>query len=703
MTKSDILLTAIFIGILLTGIIMTTSNQNNPPIAQKIPKDVSIHGEKRIDNYFWLRERDTQPVLDYLNLENEYTVAKMKHTESLQKQLYQEMRGRIKEDDTSVPYKFGSFMYYTRTEDGQQYDIYCRKLNDLTQKEKIVLDLNILAKKHNYLVLNSYKISPDEKSLAYTLDTSGAELHKMIVKDIESGEILDDNLSNLDGAVEWANDNKTLFYCVLDEAKRPYQLWRHQLGDEQSQDILIYEEDDDRFFVGLHRTKNGKFLKMELGSQITTEVFLLDRNKPFDEWQLVQAREQGVEYYVYQHGNYLYQITNKDAINFKLIRTPMNGGLEEVIIPNRKTTTLDEISMFSNHMAVIERIDGNLEIRLFDFENESWYNIRMNEEIYSMSIEENYDWNSSFFRFGYGSYLTAYSVYDLDFKTEEKTLRKKEEVLGGYDPNNYESKRIWAPSHDGKKIAITLLYKKGTDLKGKNPCFLWGYGSYGATYDPWFSSNIFSLVDRGIVYARAHIRGSSYLGREWYLDGKLKNKKNTFKDFISAEQYLSDEGITSPEKLAIYGGSAGGLLIGAVMNMAPSLCKVAIPSVPFVDVINTMLDESIPLTVVEFEEWGNPMDKDFYTYMKSYSPYDNVERKDYPHTLVLAGYNDPRVQYWEPAKWTAKLRDMKTDSNDLLLKTIMGAGHFSSSGRFDYLKDVAFYYAFILDKLGLNS
>ena len=703
MSKIEQLLTVLLLGTIITGMTMTFSKKIKSPIAQKIPKDVTLHEDKRIDDYFWLRERDTKPVLDYLEAENKYTYAKMKHTEPLQKILYNEMRKRIKEDDTTVPYKFGNFMYYSRTEEGDQYDIYCRKHGDLDHEEEITLDLNELAKKHDYLVLESYKISPNEKYLAYTIDTSGAELHKLIIKDIETGKILDDNLSNLDGSVEWANDNETIFYSVLDEAHRPYQLWRHKMGDEQSQDFLVYQENDDRFFVGLHRTKSGKYLKMELGSQVTTEVHLLNRDTPLEEWKIVQAREQGVEYYVYHHSNYIYQITNKDAINFKLIRTDLDGTNAEEIIPNRGTTTLDVISMFKNHMAVLERINGNLKIRIFNFINESWYPLEMNEEIYSIEFEENYDWNSEFFRFGYGSFLTPYSVYDLDFTTHEKTLRKKEEILGGFDPERYESKRIWAPSHDGQKIPITLLYKKGTDLTGNNPCFLWGYGSYGATYDPWFMSNSLSLVDRGIVYALAHIRGSSFLGREWYLDGKLKNKKNTFKDFISAGKYLAEEGITSQEKLAIYGGSAGGLLIGAVMNMAPDLCNIAILSVPFVDVINTMVDESIPLTVVEFEEWGNPMEKDYYDYMKSYSPYDNVEWKAYPHTLVLAGYNDPRVQYWEPAKWTAKLRDMKTDSNDLLLKTIMGAGHFSSSGRFDYLKDVAFYYAFILDKLEMNN
>ena len=672
------------------------------PIAPIIKKNVTVHGDYRVDNYYWLKEKDTKPVLDYLNAENEYTDSKMSHTDHLQKQLYTEMRSRIKEDDSTVPYQAGNYMYYSRTEESKQYDIFCRKYKTMESDEEITLDLNTLAQHHKYLVLNSYKISPNEKYLAFTIDTSGAELHKMIIKNIKTGDIIDDHLSNLDGSVEWANDSKTLFYTILDEAHRPFQLWRHQLGEQQSNDVLIYQEHDDRFFVDLSRTNSGKYLKMVLGSQVTTEVHFLDRNNPLDSWKLIQTREQGVEYFVYHHGDYFYQITNKDALNFKLIRKPILGGKEDVIIPNRPTAYLKNITMFKDHMAVSERVNGSLTIRIFDFNTKSWQSIEMDEKIYSIEFDANYDWNSEFIRIGYGSFLTPYSVYDVHLTSSIKTLRKKDEVLGGYNPENYISERIWAPTHDGKRVAITLLYKKGIDLKGNNPCFLWGYGSYGATYDPWFSSNIFSLVDRGVVYARAHIRGSSFMGRQWYLDGKLNNKKNTFKDFISAGRHLSDEGITSPNKLAIYGGSAGGLLIGAVMNMAPELCKVAIPDVPFVDVINTMLDESIPLTVTEFEEWGNPKEKNSYEYMNSYSPYDNVEKKSYPHTLVLAGYNDPRVQYWEPAKWTAKLRANKTDSNDLLLKTIMGAGHFSSSGRFDYLKDVAFYYAFTLDKLGIN-
>ena len=703
MTKTEFTLNALFLGIMIVGIIMTASNHApSPPVAEMIPKDVTIHGDKRIDPYYWLNEKGTKPVLDYLNAENNYSIEQMKHTERLQDELYREMRARIKEDDTTVPYKFMNHIYYTRTEKDNQYDVYCRKRDSMDGKEEITVDLNKLAEKVNYLTLGSHKISPNEKMVAYTIDTSGSERYKLIIKDIQSGKILDENLTNLEGPIEWANDNITLFYTLLDDAHRPHQLWRHTLENKQSQDSLVYEEKDERFFVGLHRTKSGAFLKMELESNITSEVHLLDRNDPLGEWQVFQPREQEVEYYVYHHGDYFYQITNKNAINFKLIRKRLNGDGEEELIPNRETTFLDNLTMFKDHMAVLERVNGKLEIRVFDFNSESWTHLEMDEEIYSLFFDANYDFNADFLRVGYGSFITPYSVYDIDFKTRTKTLRKRKDVLGGYDPDNYKTERIWAPTHDGKQVAISLLYQKNIDLKGNNPCFLNGYGSYGSTYDPWFSSRIISLVDRGVVFARAHIRGSSYLGRQWYLDGRLMNKKNTFKDFISIGKYLSDENVTSPGKLAIHGGSAGGLLIGAVLNMEPDMCAVAVADVPFVDVINTMLDETIPLTVIEFEEWGNPKEKKFYEYMKSYSPYDNVAAKGYPHIMVLAGYNDPRVMYWEPAKWTARLRALKTDSNDLLMKTEMQAGHFSSSGRFDYLKDVAFYYAFVLDKLGIN-
>ena len=700
--RTEIILTIIFIFILTIGIIMEfKKNQLLPPLANKIPKKISIHGDQLVDNYFWMNERDTQPVLDYLHSENDYTYAKMKHTEHLQNTLYKEMRSRIKEDDTTVPYKFGNYEYFTKTENGKQYDIYCRQL--ASEDIEITLDLNDFAEDHDYLVMNAYKVSPNEKMLAFTLDTSGSELHKMIVKEIQSGQILDDYLLNIDGSIEWANDNKTIFYIRLDAARRPYQLWRHTIGESQDKDILVYQEDDEKYYLGLHRTKNGKYLKMSLESNITTEIRILDRNNPLGNWMIIADRDDGVENSIYHHGDYFYILTNKDAVNFKLIRKKIGQIDFEDFIDHSENIYLKNVTMFKNHLAVLERENGQLQIRIYEFLTDQWDTLTMDDEIYSIEFDANYDWDSPFLRFSYGSFLTPYSVYDYDFRTKRRVLRKQEEVLAGYDPNNYISERIWANSDDGKQIAITILYKKDIQLEGNNPCFLWGYGSYGATYDPWFSSNIFSLVDRGFVYARAHIRGSSFLGRQWYEDGKMLNKKNTFKDFITVAEYLIEKNITSSKKLAIYGGSAGGLLIGAVVNTAPDLFQVAIPSVPFVDVINTMLDTSIPLTATEFDEWGNPAQKEYYDYMLSYSPYENIESKEYPHILVLAGYNDPRVQYWEPAKWTAKLRSLKTDDNDLLLKTIMDAGHFSSSGRFDYLKDVAFYYAFILDKLGIRS
>ncbi|MEE2765523.1 MAG: S9 family peptidase, partial [Candidatus Neomarinimicrobiota bacterium] len=564
-------------------------------------------------------------------------------------------------------------------------------------------DLNTMAEHYDYLVLESYKISPDHQLLAFAFDTSGAEFFACRIKDLKTGDILSDYLTNLAGPIEWANDNKTLFYVTLNDAQRPFQLWRHVLGSDQSEDILIYEEKDDRFHMGLTRSKNNQYLAMDLGSNTTTEVRVLKRDNPYGKFKTLIRREEGVEYYTYFHHNDYYVLSNKDAPNFKLIRLPLSGFNDTVIVSHRKDTMLEEVSMFHNHLALLERIKGRLQIRILQIDTGQWRTIEMNQELYSLFFSWNKDWYSSFIRVGFSSFITPYSVIDIDLISGYLTLKKQDQVLGGYDPEEYTVIRHWAPTYDGQKIPLSILHHTKLKLNGENNCILYGYGAYGDNYDPWFSSNIFSLVDRGLVFVRAHIRGSSYLGRQWYINGKMMKKKNTFRDFISTAEYLIDEGITTPNNLAIYGGSAGGLLIGATINMRPDLFKVAVADVPFVDVINTMLDDSIPLTAIEFEEWGNPRDKEMYNYMLSYSPYDNVSEQNYPHLLVLAGYNDPRVPYWEAAKWTARMRDMKTDSNDLFLKTDMMTGHHASSGRFDYLKDIAFYYAFVLDKLRVEE
>ncbi|HIB33114.1 MAG TPA: S9 family peptidase, partial [Candidatus Marinimicrobia bacterium] len=631
-----------------------------PPSAYRQPQEVTVHGDIRFDDYGWLREKDTQPVLNYLKAENEYTAVKLKHLGSLRKELYQEMRSRIKEDDNTVPYKYGDYFYYTRTEKGKQYDIYCRKYLFQDDDEEITLDLNVMAEHHDYLVLEAYKVSPDHQLLAFAYDTSGAEFFECRIKDLKTGNILGDRLMNLAGPMEWANDNKTLFYVTLNDAQRPFQLWRHVLGSDQSDDILVYEEPDDRFHMGLTRSKSGQYLAMDLGSNITTEVRVLDRDNPRGNFKTLIPREKGVEYYVYLHDNDYYVLSNKDAPNFKLMRLPIIGGNSTVVLPHREDTMLEDVSMFQNHLALLERINGRLQIRLLRINNGQWLSISMNEELYSLYFSWNKDWYSTFVRVAFSSFITPYSIIDIDLMSGEQTLKKQDQVLGGYDPAEYTVTRLWAPTHDGQKIPLSILYRHNLNLMGKNNCILYGYGAYGENYDPWFSSNIFSLVDRGLVFVRAHIRGSSYLGRRWYTDGRMGHKKNSFRDFISAAEYLIDEGITTPDNLAIYGGSAGGLLIGAAINMRPDLFKAAVADVPFVDVVNTMLDESIPLTAIEFEEWGNPRDKEMYDYMLSYSPYDNVSEQDYPHLLVLAGYNDPRVPYWEAAKWTAKIRAMMT-------------------------------------------
>ena len=673
------------------------------PVAEKRLQEVTVHGDTRFDDYAWLREKDTHSVLDYLKAENKYTGVKLKHLEKLRKELYQEMRSRIKEDDNTVPYKYGDYFYYTRTEKGKQYDIYCRKYLFLDAEEEITVDLNIMAEHLDYLVLEAYKVSPDHQLLAFAFDTSGAEFFACRIKDLKTGNILDDRLMNLAGPMEWANDNKTLFYVTLNDAQRPFQLWRHVLGSDQSEDILIYEESDDQFHMGLTRSKSDQYLIMDIGSNTTTEVHVLNRDEPHGKFKTLIPREKGVEYYAYLHDNDYYVLSNKNAPNFKLIRLPLRGSIYTVVVPEREDTMLEDVSIFQNHLALLERLNGRLQIRILQIDNGQWRTVSMNEELYSLYFSWNKDWYSTFLRVAFSSFITPYSVIDIDLISGKQTLKKQDQVLGGYDSEEYTVVRHWAPTSDGQKIPLSILYHRNLNLSEENNCILYGYGAYGDNYDPWFSSNIFSLIDRGLVFVRAHVRGSSYLGQQWYLNGRMMNKKNTFRDFISTAEYLIDEGITTPDNLAIYGGSAGGLLIGAAINMRPDLFKAAVADVPFVDVINTMLDDSIPLTAIEFEEWGDPRDKEMYDYMLSYSPYDNISEQDYPHLLVLAGYNDPRVPYWEAAKWTARIRDMKTDSNDLFLKTDMMTGHHASSGRFDHLKDIAFYYAFVLDKLRVTE
>ena len=676
------------------------------PVAKTDPKVDTVHGEARVDNYFWLREKSNPEVIAYLEAENKYTEAMMQHTEDFQEQLYQELLGRIKETDLSVPEKIDDYYYYTRTEEGKQYPIYCRKKGNLEATEEILLDQNALSEGHEYLEIGVYKISPNHQLLAYSTDTTGGESYTLYIKDLTAGQLLGNQIPNTYYSVEWASDNQTLFYTTLDAAKRPYKLYRHQLGSDPAADPLIYHETDESFFLDISKTRSKAYLLIELENINTSEVHYLEADQPTGDFKVVSPRQLELEYSVEHHGDQFFIVTNSDAVNFKLmcasVDNPSRANWEEVI-PHREAVKLDSVSAFQNHLVISEREEGLQKIRVRNLTTGEEHPVDFPEPVYTVRQGRSPEFNTTTLRFNYASLVTPMSVFDYEMDARTRELKKQDEVLGGYDPFLYESERIFAKAADGTPVPISIVYKKGLTKDGGNPLLLYGYGSYGINSDPYFSSNRLSLLDRGFIYAIAHIRGGEEMGRTWYEKGKLLHKKNTFTDFIACAENLIAEKYTASDKLVIQGGSAGGLLMGAVTNIRPELFEIVIAKVPFVDVVNTMLDASIPLTVIEYDEWGNPNEKMFYDYIKSYSPYDNIEAKAYPHILVTAGLNDPRVHYWEPAKWTAKLRTLKTGDNRLLLKTEMGAGHGGPSGRYDYLKEMAFEYAFIFDLLGIDK
>lgn len=677
-----------------------------PPVAMVEPKVDTLHGEVRIDNYHWLRERSNSDVNKYLEAENKYTETMMIHTEDFQVRLYKELVGRIKETDISVPEKVDEYYYYFRTEEGKQYPIYCRKKGSLEAAEEVLLDQNVLALGHRYFRIGVYEVSPNHQLLAYSSDTTGSETYTLYVKDLVRGELLEDMISNTYYSVEWASDNQTLFYNVLDDAKRPYKLFRHRLGADPKQDALVYHEKDESYYLSVSKTKSKEYLKLELGSNTTSEVRYLKADDPTGNFKILHPREHEMEYYIEHHGSKFYVLTNDRAKNFKLMEVSVSDPSKrnwKEFLPHRDSVKIDAFDTFENYLVVYEREKGLKKIRIIRMPNKESHYVDFPEPVYTFSPAENRDFHTTVVRFNYTSLVTPRSVFDYDMNTRTRELKKQYEVLGGYDPTLYQSERIFATASDGSKIPISLVYKKGIATNGQNPLYLTGYGSYGASSDPSFSSNRLSLLDRGFVFAIAHIRGGGEMGRYWYDQGKLLEKKNTFTDFIACAEHLIAQQYTSSDKLVISGGSAGGLLMGAATNMRPDLFKIVVARVPFVDVINTMMDASIPLTVTEFEEWGNPRDREYYEYMKTYSPYDNVEAKEYPTMLITAGFNDPRVAYWEPAKWAAKLRVLKTDKNLLFLKTNMGAGHGGPSGRYDYLKEIAFEYAFVLDAIGMGE
>lgn len=680
---------------------------STPPIVTPMHHKLTIHGHTRIDPYYWLREKNNPEVIRYLESENAYTDAMSKHTAELQQQLYDEMLRRIQETDQSVPLRRGEFSYYTRTEAGKQYPIYCRQpstVEGFDAPEAILLDLNSLAEERAYLGLGMYEVSPDHTLLAYSLDTDGSEDYTIFVKDLITGEHLPDQISNTTYSLEWANDNQTLFYTTQDTTKRPHKLHRHVLATDVSQDVELYHEVDEQFRVNLYTTKDRAYIILYVCSIETTEVSVLPADTALGAFRLIHPRQAGMQYHVEHRNGTFYILTNDAAKNFKLMTAPVTRPTKEAwqeYVAHREAVKIDGFDVFADQLVLYERENGLRTLRVRHFESGDEHEVYFPEPVYTFSQASNPEFQTHILRFTYTSLTTPDSVFDYDMRTQTRELKKQKPVLGGFTSDDYLSERVFATAQDGAQIPISLVYKKGLSRDGTNPCVMYGYGSYGSNMDPWFASNRLSLLERGFVYAIAHVRGGEEMGRYWYDQGKLLNKTNTFTDFISCGETLIARKYTSHDKLAIMGGSAGGLLIGAVLNMAPSLAKVAVAQVPFVDVVTTMLDESIPLTVGEYEEWGNPKVKQFYDYMLSYSPYDNVEAKEYPHLLVTAGLNDPRVQYWEPAKWTAKLRTTKTDTNRLLLKTNMSAGHGGASGRYDLLKEIAFDYAFILDILGV--
>jgi oligopeptidase B len=675
-----------------------------PPVAKKIPKVDSLFGDMRVDNYFWLRNPEDTAVIDYLKAENAYTEAVMKPTEKMQAKLYNEMRSRIKESDMSVPEKIDDYFYYTKTVQGQQYAVYCRKKGDLKAPEEVLLDENMLAKGRSYFEIAVYRVSPRHDLLAYVVDTTGAEEYTLYIKDLTGDSLYHETIAAIEGNVQWANDDRTLFYITLDPAWRPYRLYRHVLDAPDRKDDLLYQEDDERFFLGIGKTRSRKFLLMNLESKTATEYHYLDADHPQDSFRVILPRAIDVEYYVEHNGDNFYFLTNDNAKNFRLVEAPVaqpDRARWRELIPASDTIYLEGFDAFRDHLTVYERHLGLPQLRVIDLRTGASYHAEFPEPVYAFWPARNPDFNTSQLRINYMSMVTPLSVYDYDLAARTRELKKQTEVIG-YRPEKYQTERVFATAPDGARIPVALVFRKDLKKNGQNPLLLDGYGAYGGSSDPYFSSNRLSLLDRGFVYALAQIRGGGEMGRTWYEQGKLLNKKNTFTDFIACAEFLVQERYTSADRLCIEGGSAGGLLIGSVVNLNPGLFRAAIADVPFVDVLNTMLDPTIPLTVTEYEEWGNPNLREYYDYIKSYAPYENVKAQNYPNLLVTAGLNDPRVGFWEPAKWTAKLRALKTDQNLLILKTNLIAGHGGVTGRFEYLKEIAFEYAFLFRVLGIT-
>lgn len=673
------------------------------PIAEKKPTVLKIHDDERIDNYFWLNNREDQAVIDYLNAENAYTDQMTAHISDLKTNLFEEMKGRIKQDDESVPYKDNGYFYITRYEKGKEYPIYSRKKGTLEAVEEIMLNVNVLAEGHDYFNVGGLSVSPNNKILAYGEDTVSRRIYTIKFKNLETGEMLVDGIPNTSGGAVWANDNQTIFYTTKEEGTlRQYKVFRHRLGTPIEEDVEVWHEVDNTFLCFATKTKSDKFIVVGSYQTISTEYRVLDADNPTGKFQLIQGRERKLEYSIAHFEDKFYIRTNWNAQNFRLMSVPVDAPSKEnwtEVIPNREDVLLEDMDIFKDYMVLTERKGGIIQLRIIPWKGEEHY-IAFPEEAYVAYTTANPEFDTEILRLGYQSMTTPNSIFDYNMRTRERELKKEQAVLGGFDKNDYASERLYVEVRDGAIVPVSLVYKKGFQKDGTQPVLLYAYGSYGHSMEPYFSSARLSLLNRGFAYAIAHIRGGEEMGRKWYEDGKLLNKKNTFHDFIDCGKYLIANRYAAPDGLFAMGGSAGGLLMGAIINLEPQIWKGIVAAVPFVDVITTMLDESIPLTTFEYDEWGNPKDKTYYDYIKSYSPYDNVEAKNYPAMLVTTGLHDSQVQYWEPAKWVAKLRELKIDNNPLLLKTNMDAGHGGKSGRFRRLEETALEYAFFLDLAG---
>jgi oligopeptidase B len=685
----------------------TSSTMTFPPAAKKVHTENHINGGNLVDDYRWLRDKSNPEVAQYLEGENTYTDAVMKPTEALQQKLYDEMVSHIKETDVNVPYKQDDYFYYSRWEKGKQYPILARKKGSIDAPEEITVDVNELAKGEKFMALGGYQVSDDGSFLAYSTDNTGFRQYRLHVRDLRTGKDLADTAEKV-GSIAWANDNKTVFYSVEEEkTKRHYRIYHHSVGTETKNDDLVYEEKDERFNVGVSKSRSGKYIFLEIGSHTTSEVRFLDASNPAGDWKLIAPRQQDVEYYADHLGDQFYIRTNDKGRTFRLVATPVSAPGKDnwkEIVPVRQDVMLNDFEPFQDFYVLVERENGLPQLTVVNLAGGEKQRITYPEPVYTASPQTNREFKTKFFRYSYQSLITPASVFDYDVEKHTSALLKQTEVPGGYDPAKYKSERVWATAKDGVKVPVSVVYR--ADLKkadGSNPLYVYAYGSYGAILPVTFSSSRLSLLDRGVVMAYAHIRGGGDLGKAWHDAGRMMNKMNTFTDFIASTEYLVGNKYGARGKVAIEGGSAGGLLMGAVTNLRPDLFKVVVSHVPFVDVMNTMLDASLPLTVPEYEEWGNPNEKAAYDYMLKYSPYDNLKKAAYPALLVKTSFNDSQVMYWEPAKYTAKLRTLKTDKNVLLLKTNMAAGHGGSSGRYDHLKEIAFDYAFMLTQLGVEK